>query len=152
MSDKFQSLKDKVKEFPIQSGVYLMKNQLDKIIYVGKAKNLRNRVKSYFTESKDHTAKTKALVFNIHEVEYLLTKTEVEAFLLEASLIKKHRPKYNIRLKDDKSYPYIQLSWQNDYPRLYLARKVKKDGSLYFGPYTSGGIVFGTIRFLNRLF
>ncbi|OFZ31140.1 MAG: excinuclease ABC subunit C [Bdellovibrionales bacterium RIFCSPHIGHO2_01_FULL_40_29] len=152
MSDIFDILKERIKEFPTQSGVYLMKNQLDKIIYVGKAKNLRNRVKNYFTGSKDHSAKTKALVFNIVEIEYLLTKTEVEAFLLEASLIKKHRPKYNIRLKDDKSYPYIQLSWQNDYPRLYLSRKVKKDGSLYFGPYTSGGAVFGTIRFLNRLF
>lgn len=152
MADKFLELKERIKEFPIQSGVYLMKNNLDKIIYVGKAKNLKNRVKSYFTESKDHSAKTKALVYNIFEIEYLLTKTEVEAFLLEASLIKKHRPKYNIRLKDDKSYPYIQLSWQNDFPRLYLSRKVKKDGSLYFGPYTSGGAVFGTIRFLNRLF
>lgn len=152
MSEKYDLLKERIKEYPTQSGVYLMKNQLDKIIYVGKAKNLRNRVKNYFTDSKDHSAKTKALVFNIFEIEYLLTKTEVEAFLLEASLIKKHRPKYNIRLKDDKSYPYIQLSWQNDYPRLYLARKVKKDGSLYFGPYTSGGAVFGTIRFLNRLF
>lgn len=152
MSEILESLKIKIKEFPTQSGVYLMKNQLDKIIYVGKAKNLRNRVKSYFTDATDITAKTKALVFNIFEIEYLVTKTEVEAFLLEASLIKKHRPKYNIRLKDDKSYPYIQLSWQNDYPRLYLSRKVKKDGSLYFGPYTSGGAVFGTIRFLNRLF
>lgn len=152
MSEKFLEIKERIKEFPTQSGVYLMKNQVDKIIYVGKAKNLRNRVKSYFTDSKDHSAKTKALVLNIFEIEYLLTKTEVEAFLLEASLIKKHRPKYNIRLKDDKSYPYIQLSWQNDFPRLYLSRKVKKDGSLYFGPYTSGGAVFGTIRFLNRLF
>lgn len=152
MSEKFLDLKERIKDFPTQSGVYLMKNQVDKIIYVGKAKNLKNRVKSYFTESKDHSAKTKALVLNIFEIEYLLTKTEVEAFLLEASLIKKHRPKYNIRLKDDKSYPYIQLSWQNDFPRLYLSRKVKKDGSLYFGPYTSGGAVFGTIRFLNRLF
>lgn len=152
MSEKFDLLKDKIKEYPIQSGVYLMKNQVDKIIYVGKAKNLRNRVKSYFTDSKDHSSKTRALVLNIFEIEYILTKTEVEAFLLEASLIKKHRPKYNIRLKDDKSYPYIQLTMQNEYPRLYLARKVKKDGSLYFGPYTSGGAVFGTIRFLNRLF
>ncbi|MFZ3231663.1 MAG: excinuclease ABC subunit UvrC [Pseudobdellovibrio sp.] len=152
MSEKFLELKEKIKDFPTQSGVYLMKSHLDKIIYVGKAKNLRNRVKSYFTDSKDHSSKTKALVLNIFEIEYLLTKTEVEAFLLEASLIKKHRPKYNIRLKDDKSYPYIQLSWQNDFPRLYLSRKVKKDGSLYFGPYTSGGAVFGTIRFLNRLF
>jgi excinuclease ABC subunit C len=152
MSEIFDKIKEKVKEFPTQSGVYLMKNAADKIIYVGKAKNLRNRVKSYFQDSKDHSAKTKALVLNICEIEYLLTKTEVEAFLLEASLIKKHRPKYNIRLKDDKSYPYIQLSWKDDYPRLYLSRKVKRDGSLYFGPYTSGGAVFGTIRFLNRIF
>lgn len=152
MSVIFDELKDKVKEFPTQSGVYLMKNNLAKIIYVGKAKNLRNRVKSYFLDLKDHSAKTKALVLNICEVEYILTKTEVEAFLLEASLIKKHRPKYNIRLKDDKAYPYIQLTWHQEFPRLYLARKVKKDGSLYFGPYTSGGAVFGTIRFLNRVF
>ncbi len=148
----FDQIKDKVREYPTQSGVYLMKNNADKIIYVGKAKNLRNRVKSYFLDLRDHSAKTRALVQNICEIEYILTKTEVEAFLLEASLIKKHRPKYNIRLKDDKSYPYIQLSWQNEYPRLYLSRKVKKDGSLYFGPYTSGGAVYGTIRFLNRLF
>lgn len=152
MSDIFDKLKEKIKEFPTQSGVYLMKSSADKIIYVGKAKNIRSRVKSYFQESKDHSAKTVALVRNINEIEYLLTKTEVEAFLLEASLIKKHRPKYNIRLKDDKSYPYIQLSWHDDFPRLYLSRKVKKDGSLYFGPYTSGGAVFGTIRFLNRIF
>lgn len=152
MSSLFDLLKDKIKEFPTQSGVYLMKNSADKIIYVGKAKNIRSRVRSYFLDSKDHSAKTKALVLNINEIEYLLTKTEVEAFLLEASLIKKHRPKYNIRLKDDKTYPYIQLSWHDDFPRLYLSRKVKRDGSLYFGPYTSGGAVFGTIRFLNRLF
>ncbi len=152
MSDKFDELKEKVKDYPTQSGVYLMKSSADKIIYVGKAKNLRVRVKSYFQDLKDHSGKTKALVQNIFEIEYLLTNTEVEAFLLEASLIKKHRPKYNIRLKDDKSYPYIQLSWHDEFPRLYLSRKVKKDGSLYFGPYTSGGAVFGTIRFLNRLF
>lgn len=152
MSERFDVIKEKIKEFPTQSGVYLMKSSTDKIIYVGKAKNIRNRVKSYFQDSKDHSAKTKTLVHNIFEIEYLLTKTEVEAFLLEASLIKKHRPKYNIRLKDDKAYPYIQLSWSDEYPRLYLSRKVKKDGSLYFGPYTSGGAVAGTIRFLNRLF
>jgi len=149
---KIESLRELIKEFPTQSGVYLMKNAVDKIIYVGKAKNLRNRVRSYFQDSKDISAKTKALVFNIDKIDYILTKTEVEAFLLEASLIKKHRPKYNIRLKDDKSYPYIKLSWSDDYPRLYLSRKVIKDGGLYFGPFTSGGAVFGTIRFLNRVF
>lgn len=151
-SSRFEEVRDKVKEFPTQSGVYLMKGHADKIIYIGKAKNLRNRVRSYFTDSKDHSPKTRLLVSNIFEVEYILTKTEVEAFLLEASLIKKHRPKYNIRLRDDKAYPYIRFSWADDYPRLYLARKVKKDGSLYFGPYTSGFAVQGTIRFLNRTF
>lgn len=151
-SNKFDECRDKVKEFPTQSGVYLMKNLSDKIIYIGKAKNLRNRVRSYFTDNKDHSPKTRLLVSNICEVEYILTKTEVEAFLLEASLIKKHRPKYNIRLRDDKAYPYIRFSWGDEFPRLYLARKVKKDGSLYFGPYTSGFAVQATIRFLNRTF
>jgi excinuclease ABC subunit C len=149
---RFEVLKEKVREYPTQSGVYLMKNKADKIIYVGKAKNLRNRVRSYFADLKDHSPKTRILVSHIQELEYILTKTEVEAFLLEASLIKKHRPKYNIRLKDDKTYPYIKLSWADAFPRLYLARKVKRDGGLYFGPYTSGGAVFGTIRFLNRTF
>lgn len=149
---RFDVLKDRMKEYPIEAGVYLMKNQADKIIYVGKAKNLKNRVRSYFQQNADHSKKTKVLVSHIHEIEYIITKTEVEAFLLEASLIKKHRPKYNIRLKDDKSYPYIKLSWSDDFPRLYLARKVRKDGGLYFGPYTSGMAVHGTIRFLNRTF
>lgn len=144
-------LKEKVKILPDQPGIYLMKSAGDKIIYVGKAKHLRNRVRSYFLE-KQESAKTRLLVKNIHDIDYLVTKTEVEAFLLEASLIKKHRPKYNIRLKDDKAYPYIRLSWADEFPRLYLARKVKKDGALYFGPYTSGGAVHETIRFLNATF
>lgn len=150
--DRIEQLKEKVKEFPSSPGVYLMKSQTGKIIYVGKAKILRNRVRSYFNDSQDHSPKTKLLVRHIESVDYILTKTEVEAFLLEASLIKKHRPKYNIRLKDDKTYPYIKLSWSDQYPRLYLSRKVRKDGGLYFGPYTSGGAVQETIRFLNRTF
>ncbi len=150
--DRFESLKARVKEFPTQPGIYLMKSQTGKIIYVGKAKILRNRVRSYFLDTKDMSPKTRLLVQNIFEVEYILTKTEVEAFLLEASMIKKHRPKYNIRLKDDKAYPYIKFTFQEEYPRLYLARKVQKDGAFYFGPYTSGGAVHGTIRFLNRTF
>lgn len=151
-SSKFEEIRLRVKDFPTQSGIYIMKSAAEKIIYIGKAKNLRNRVRSYFTDSKDHSPKTRLLVSNIHDVEYILTKTEVEAFLLEASLIKKHRPKYNIRLRDDKAYPYIRFSWADNFPRLYVARKVKKDGSLYFGPYTSGMAVYGTIKFLNRTF
>lgn len=149
---RWDRLKNKISDFPTQSGVYLMKNRAEKIIYVGKAKNLRSRVRSYFQDQKDMTVKTKVLVSHIHEVDFILTKTEVEAFLLEASLIKKHRPKYNIRLKDDKAYPYIRVSMADEFPRLYLSRKVQKDGSRYFGPYTSGYAVHETIRFLNRFF
>lgn len=151
-AERLELILARVREYPTQSGVYLMKSEGDKIIYVGKAKNLRARVRSYFSDSKDLSPKTRFLVRNIFEIEYILTKTEVEAFLLEASLIKKHRPKYNIRLKDDKSYPYIKISLKDEYPRLYLARKVKRDGSQYFGPYTSGAAVHETIRFLNRTF
>src|SRR5476649_512887 len=144
--DNVSELKKLVSEFPTHPGVYLMKNRGDKIIYVGKAKSIRARVKSYFT-GNDHSAKTRSLVSNISKIDYIWTKTEVEAFLLEASLIKKHRPKYNIRLKDDKSYPYIKVSTEDEFPRLYLARKVRRDG-LYFGPFTSGLQVWETIRFL----
>ncbi len=149
---KIEEIKELLKEFPQGAGVYLMKNVGEKIIYVGKAKNIRSRVRSYFQKNDDHSPKTKFLVKQIDHIEYIITPTEVEAFLLEASLIKKHRPRYNIRLKDDKSYPYIRVSMADDFPRLYLARKVKKDGALYFGPYTSGLAVHGTIRFLNRTF
>lgn len=145
-------LKEKVKNLPQLPGVYIMKSLGGKIIYVGKAKSLRNRVRSYFSGSNDLSTKTKFLVKNIFEFDYMLTQTEVEAFLLEASLIKKHRPKYNIRLKDDKAYPYISLSVQDKFPRLYLRRKVEKNGALYFGPFTSGLAVSATIKFLNRTF
>jgi excinuclease ABC subunit C len=149
---RIENLRNFVKEFPTQSGVYLMKNGVDKILYVGKAKNLKNRVRSYFVENDTLTPKNRLLVTQIIKVEYILTKTEVEAFLLEASLIKKHRPKYNIRLKDDKSYPYIRVSMKDAFPRFYLSRKVIKDGSKYFGPFTSGFVVHETIRLLNQIF
>ena len=106
-SERIEGLIEKVKDFPKQPGVYLMKNKAEKVIYVGKAKVIRNRVRSYFTESKDISPKTKFLVSHIQDIEYILTKTEVEAFLLEASLIKKYRPRYNIRLKDDKALLYL---------------------------------------------
>lgn len=149
--ERLNLLKEKVRDFPLEPGIYIMKNANEKIIYVGKAKELRKRVRSYFAEKVD-SPKTQLLVRNIHSVEYVLTGTEAEAFLLEASLIKKHRPRYNIRLKDDKSYPYIRLSLSDTFPRFYLARKAKNDGSVYYGPYTSGYVVRETIKFLNRSF
>lgn len=151
MNPALDDLKVKVADFPQVPGVYLWKNAKDKIVYVGKAKSLRARVRSYFNPS-DQSLKTKYLMMNVANVEYILTKTEVEAFLLEASLIKKHRPRYNIRLKDDKNYPYIRVSLAHPFPRFYLARRVQSDGAMYFGPYTSSLSVRETIRFLNRTF
>lgn len=150
LQEKIDSLKVLVAKFPLSPGVYLMKNNEAKIIYVGKAKELRHRVRSYFAKFHD-SPKTNFLVRNIFHIEYIITKTEAEALLLEASLIKKHRPRYNIRLKDDKAYPYIKLSRQHQFPRLTLARKVRRDGSVYFGPYTSGQVVRDTIQFLNQV-
>ncbi len=151
LSERIERLKSKVTDFPQSPGVYLMKNANEKIIYVGKAKKLRNRVRSYLNPNLENP-KTQLLVRHIEMIDYILTQTEAEAFLLEASLIKKHRPRYNIRLKDDKSYPYIRLSLADNFPRFYLARKVVNDGSQYFGPYTSGYVVRNTIRFLNQSF
>jgi len=152
LSQRLDALRARVKELPQQSGVYLMKNSAEKILYVGKAKNLRSRVRSYFQDTENISPKTQLLVTQIHTVDYIITKTEVEAFLLEASLIKKHRPKYNIRLKDDRTYPYIKLSLKDAFPRLYLSRKVVKDGSQYFGPFTSSFLVNETIRLLSTVF
>lgn len=151
MNPALSALKEKVADFPTVPGVYLWKNAKDKVVYVGKAKSLRARVRSYFNAS-DQSLKTKYLMMNVAGVEYILTKTEVEAFLLEASLIKKYRPRYNIRLKDDKNYPYIRVSLSHAFPRFYFARRVASDGAMYFGPYTSSLSVRETIRFLNKTF
>ncbi len=150
--NRMDRLRELVREFPQSPGVYLMKNAQGKIVYVGKAKSLRSRVRSYLTDSKDHTPKTRHLVASIEVIDFMLTNTEVEAFLLEATLIKKNRPRYNIRLRDDKAYPYLKVTVQQDFPRFYLSRRVTRDGSLYFGPFMRGGDVFETIRFLNRTF
>lgn len=151
-NQSFEQLKELIREFPSSSGVYIMKNDVEKIIYVGKAKELRSRVRSYFLNSKDISVKTRHLVSHVRAIDYMLTNTEVEAFLLEAALIKKYRPKYNIRLKDDKAYPYIRCSLTADFPRFYLSRKVKNDGDFYYGPYTNGQVVRGIIQFLNKTF
>src|SRR5690554_4902251 len=129
-------LAEKLKILPTEPGVYLFKNNRGGVIYIGKAINLRNRVKSYFSSGHAASPKTQALVKNIADVEYLLTDSEVEALILESNLIKKHQPKYNIRLTDDKSYPYLRVTLQEEYPRLEITRTLQKDGSRYFGPYT----------------
>lgn len=123
-------------ELPEQPGIYLMKNKNDKIIYVGKAKILKNRVKQYFVNSASHTPKVNAMVSNVDHIEYIVTSSETEALNLECSFIKKHKPKYNILLKDDKTYPYIKLT-NESYPRVLMVRNKEKDSAKYFGPFTS---------------
>lgn len=141
-----------VKTFPSDCGVYLMKNKQNQVIYVGKARNLKSRVQSYFKAATNHQLKQTFLVTQTYHLDYVLTGTEAEALLLEASLIKKHSPRYNVRLKDDKSYPYICCSMGDEFPRFYIQRRVKKKGSLYFGPYTDAGFARKMIQFLNKQF
>ena len=143
-------LLDTVQSLPLHCGVYLMKDIRDRIIYIGKSKNIRSRVQSYFSSEK--SLKNMFLIPRVHHIDYILTDTEAEAFLLEANLVKKHKPKYNVRLKDDKSYPYIRCSMEDDFPRFYMERKVKRKGSLYFGPYTEAYFVRWMIQFLNEQF
>ncbi len=143
-------LQKTVQSFPSQCGVYLMKDTKGNVIYIGKAKNLKLRLKSYFLKEKSF--KNLFLTPRIHQVDYILTDTESEAFLLEANLIKKHKPRYNVRLKDDKSYPYIRCSMEDDFPRFYMERRVKKKGSLYFGPYTEVHFARWIVHFLTERF
>ncbi|NLO26528.1 MAG: excinuclease ABC subunit UvrC [Clostridiales bacterium] len=138
--------------FPDGPGVYIMKDERGRIIYIGKAKSLRKRVAQYFRDKSSLDIKTQVLVSQIGSIEYIITATELEALILECNLIKKHRPRYNILLKDDKNYPYIRVTLEEEYPRLMLARKMKKDGSRYFGPYRSSYYVKQTIDALGRLF
>lgn len=146
------SLEDKLKNLPENPGVYIMKDRYDEIIYVGKAINLKNRVRSYFQSSKNQLPKVAAMVERIADLEYIITDSELEALILECNLIKKHRPKYNIMLKDDKHYPYIKITVNEDYPRLLTVRDIKKDGAKYFGPYTDAGAVNKTLELLKNLF
>ncbi|ADU31403.1 excinuclease ABC subunit UvrC [Evansella cellulosilytica] len=142
-------LKEKLSLVPAQPGCYLMKNKHGTIIYVGKAKLLRNRVRSYFTGS--HDKKTQRLVSEIRDFEYIVTSSNIEALLLEQNLIKKHEPKYNVLLKDDKSYPYLKIT-KEEHPRLITTRKVKKDGGKYFGPYPNVHAANETKKLLDRLY
>ena len=146
-----QNLKTVLQNLPQVTGVYIMKSETGKILYVGKAKSLKSRVRSYFN-TKNQTLKNQFLVKQIKKIDYIVTANEVEAFLLESSLIKKHKPRYNVRLTDDSDYPYVRCSIQDKFPRLYFERKVKDKKSLYFGPYTWGSSVRNIIDFLNQNF
>jgi excinuclease ABC subunit C len=144
-------IQEELKKVPDNPGVYQMKNSFGEIIYVGKAKNLKRRVRQYF-QSKNHAPKIEAMVRNIAEFEYIIVDNEVEALILEANLIKKYRPKYNTILRDDKQYPYIKISVQEKYPRIYKVREVKKDGAKYFGPYPSVYAVNEIIDIIGSLY
>ncbi len=144
-------LQTKLDNLPTSPGVYLMKNEQGEVIYVGKAINLRNRVRSYFRELKPDQAKTKALVKHITDLEYILADNELEALVLECNLIKKYRPKYNINLKDDKTYPYLKIT-NEPYPQVIVTRKVAKDGARYFGPYPSVNELRNSLEMIRKIF
>jgi excinuclease ABC subunit C len=145
-------IKAQLKKLPETPGVYLMKDRDGTIIYVGKAKSLKKRVSSYFMSLSSHAPKTKTMVVNIAEFEYILTKTEMEALILEQTLIKKYKPRFNILLKDDKQYPYIKVTVNDEFPRVFMTRSVSKDKALYFGPYTSTDAVRKTLEIIHSVY
>ena len=145
-------VREKLANLPDKPGCYLMRNADDEIIYVGKAIVLKNRVRSYFNKSAQRHPKTAALVAEIADITWWVTQTELEALILENDLIKRHKPHYNIRLKDDRQYPYIKVNWQDDFPKIEVVRKMTKDGARYFGPYTSSTACYQTLEALRRIF
>ena len=145
------NLNQKVKSLPLSSGVYLMKNINGEIIYVGKAKNLKNRVSQYFQNTKK-PIKVQLMVDNIHDFEYIITPSELDAFILENTLIKKYKPFFNILLKDGKQYPYIRVNQKDLYPRFSVVRKVKKEGAKYFGPYYGKINAYELLKTINSAY
>ena len=147
-----QHLQATLDTLPTKTGCYLMKNARGQVIYVGKAVNLRNRVRSYFHASAQEHPRTRQLVRRIADIEWIVVDSELEALILEMNLIKKHQPRYNVRLKDDKRYPYIKINWGEAFPKVTVTRRVVDDGSQYFGPYTSVWAVHQTLDVLRRIF
>jgi len=145
-------IQEELKKLPAKPGVYIMHDEKDAIIYVGKAISLKNRVRQYFQSSRNKGPKIEQMVTRICRFEYIVTDSELEALVLECNLIKEHRPKYNTMLKDDKTYPYIKVTVGEEFPRILFSRTMKKDKSRYFGPYTSAGAVKDTIELMNKLF
>ena len=144
-------IKDQIKGLPARPGVYLFKDDAGNVVYVGKAKSLRPRVRSYF-RSSNHSLKTLELVRHVHSVETIVVGSEAEALILEANLIKEHRPRFNIQLRDDKRYPYIKVTTNEPFPRVFVTRKLHADGSRYFGPYTSVGSMREALEVIKRLY
>jgi len=152
MSAQNPALEEKLASLPTQPGCYIYKDDSGVIIYVGKAVNLRNRVRSYFQKGAKHSLKTRKLVSRTVDLEIVIVDSELEALILECNLIKQHRPQYNIRLRDDKQYPYLMMTTSEPFPRLLVTRKVKKDGNRYWGPFTNSGAVWESMRLIYKLF
>src|SRR6266852_7716433 len=145
-------VREKVANLPLQPGVYLFKDAAGTILYVGKARSLRGRVKSYFLESRWQDAKTGSLVRETADLDYIVVDNEKEALALENNLIKQHKPKFNIQLRDDKTYPYIKYTAYEKYPRVYVTRRLKKDGSIYFGPYFPASLAYRIVHLIHKWF
>lgn len=143
---------EKLSQLPVSPGVYIFKDAQEKVLYIGKAKNLRNRIKSYFQKSSILDARKSTMMKNVKDFAYIVTDNELEAFVLEANLIKQLKPRFNIILRDDKNYPYLRLTINEEWPKLEIVRKIKKDGALYFGPYVPAGSMWETLAFIRRNF
>ncbi|MBQ7817419.1 MAG: GIY-YIG nuclease family protein, partial [Oscillospiraceae bacterium] len=136
----FDQLKEKARSLPLQPGVYIMRDKSDKVIYVGKAKKLKNRVSQYLVDTVSHSPKTRIMVSKIDHFDVIIAASEFEALVLECSQIKRYMPKYNILLKDDKGYPYLRLDMKEAYPKLKMVNKLSNDGASYFGPFGSRSV------------
>ncbi len=145
-------IKEKLRDIPDQPGVYIFKDADGKVLYVGKASSLRSRVRSYFQRSKDHGPRIGALVNNVRDIGWIPTATEAEALLYESNLIKEHLPKYNVSLRDSKTYPLIKITMSEEFPRVMVARGRKSDGSLYFGPYTDAALLRAAVKAVRQIF
>ncbi len=150
--DNHDTFMERLKRVPLTPGVYIWKDNTGRILYVGKSKALRDRMRSYLGAPRGLSSKTRRMVQLIADFDYILTSSELEALVLEMNLIKQHRPKYNVLLKDDKSYPYIKITLGEKWPRIFTTRKVLEDGARYFGPFASAGSVRNTLKLLNKLF
>ncbi|MBE6631601.1 MAG: excinuclease ABC subunit UvrC [Ruminococcaceae bacterium] len=152
MEDRLERLREKAAQLPLRPGVYIMKNSEGKVVYVGKSRALKNRVSQYFAKAGKHDPKTEKMVASVHDFEYMITDLEIEALSLENRLIKLYQPKFNIKLKDDKNYPYVRLSIKEEYPGLSVVRKRSDDGAKYFGPYSSAATAYEIINTARKTF